>query len=210
MEVEDDALGSAFGLGGILAEMGVESSGLSGMLERGNASGKASRDLAAAIEADGKFMEDVSDEELPDENDEDRAARAREQAAIRAEEDRWARRAAAEMRGAPNMSAAERKKRREREENEKDVVRKIWPDFTQGTLLRMSEIFYETPADRASYATALLGNKRRMVERTIGREERELALRCMELTRQSPSLSRPDHQPSHTSSRTCPRSSTRT
>jgi len=175
MEVDDDALGSAFGLGGVLAEIGVESSALSAFLER--TEGRASRDLAAAIEveaeADDKFMDDVSEASLPDENDEDRQARIREQAAIKAEEDRWARRAAAEMAGTAGPSLAEKKKRRQREETEKDLLKKVWPDFQQGTLLRMSEIFYETPADRMNWANSLLKKKRRLLDRKFGQEEGE-------------------------------------
>jgi hypothetical protein len=174
MDDDNDALGSAFGLGGILAEIGVESGALSAFLER-TEGGAASRDLAAAIEKDSedKFMDDVSDASLPDETEEDREARAREQAAIKAEEDRWARRAAAEMAGVDGLSLAERKKRRQREETEKDLVKKVWPDFAQGTLLRMSEIFYETPADKINYTNTLLKKKRRLLDRSFGQEERE-------------------------------------
>lgn len=161
---EDDTLGSAFGLGSVLAEVGVDAASLNAFLER--TEGKASLDMEAAIEeANTKFMDDVSDDELPDETPEDRAARQREQAAIRANEERWARRAAAEMAGGEGSGEAKRRKRQaERAQKEKDVVANVWPEFKQGTILRMSEVFYESPAARMASAAALLKKKRRLLD----------------------------------------------
>lgn len=163
MDDNDDALGSAFGLGAVLAEVGVDSASLNAFLER--TEGAGARDMAAAVDTDeGKFMDDVSEASLPDESADDKAARIREQAAIKAEEERWARRAAAELAGtAAGPSAEAKKKRRQREEGEKDLIKRAWPDYAPGTMLKMSEIFYETPGDLLSLNATLLGKKRRLL-----------------------------------------------
>ncbi|BEJ18121.1 hypothetical protein CspHIS471_0703980 [Cutaneotrichosporon sp. HIS471] len=161
---EDDTLGSAFGLGSVLAEVGVDEAALNAFLER--TEGKSSRALEAAIqEGDEKYMDDVSDDELPAENDEDKEARAREQAAIKANEERWARRAAAELAPQKDKEKEKRRKRQaERAAAGKDVVGSVWPDFRQGTVLKMSEVFYETPAAREAVAAGLLKKKRRLLD----------------------------------------------
>ncbi|WOO83710.1 Putative transcription initiation factor TFIID subunit [Vanrija pseudolonga] len=171
MEVDDDVLGSAFGLGNVLAQVGVgvDSEALSAFLERAGerGGGSSSRELAAAIEQDDedKFMDDVSEASLPDENPEDEEARRREQAAIKAEEERWARRAAAEIAGLKNEGDAEReaRKKRQREERERNLVLSVWPDFKQGVPLKMSEVFYDTPAARSAFSAAALKKKRRLL-----------------------------------------------
>lgn len=174
---DDDVLGSAFGLGSVLAQVGVDSVSLSAFLER--TEGAASRDLAAAIEneQEDKFMDDVSEASLPDESSEDKEARIREQAAIKAEEERWARRAAAELAGTSTAgpSAEAKKKRRQRESTENDLIKRAWPDFQQGSVLKMSEIFYETPGDLISINTAVLSKKRRLLT-GLPHEECELLL----------------------------------
>lgn len=192
MSNEDDALGSAFGLGKVFADIGVEvdSNALSAFLEREE--GAASRDIAEVIQADDaddKFMDDVSEGSLEEERAEDREARRREQAAIKAEEARWARRAAAEMAGL-GPSLADRKKKREREEEgHKDILKKIWPDFSHGKLLKMSEIFYETPADRANYANNLVKRKRRIVDRSLPTEKSEHSIQTYSIVADMPSRS---------------------
>lgn len=171
MEVDDDVLGSAFGLGNVLAQVGVgvDSAALSAFLERSGegGGGSSSRELAAAIEEDDedKFMDDVSEASLPDENPEDKEARRREQAAIKAEEARWARRAAAEIAGLKNEGDIEReaRKKRQREERERNLVFSVWPDFKQGVPLKMSEVFYDTPAARSAFSAAALKKKRRLL-----------------------------------------------
>jgi transcription initiation factor TFIID subunit 1 len=175
---EDDTLGSAFGLGSVLAEVGVDEAALNAFLER--TEGKNSRALEAAIQqGDEKYMDDVSDGELPEENAEDRAARAREQAAIKANEERWARRAAAELAGTgPTEKEKRRRRQAERAAAEKDVVRTVWPEFRQGTVLKMSEVFYETPAARAEVVAGLMKKKRRLLD--------GLPRETCELTRVSP------------------------
>lgn len=157
---EDDTLGSAFGLGSVLAEVGVDAAALDAFLER--TEGKTSRDMEAAMEQ-AKFMDDVSDDDLPDESPEDKEAREREKDAIKANEERWARRAAAEMAG-ESGEARRRKRQAERAQKEKDVVANVWPEFKRGTVLKMTEIFYETPAAQMAAAAAQLKKKRRMIE----------------------------------------------
>lgn len=169
MDVDEDgndALGSAFGLGSILAEVGVDQNALNNFLER--TEGRQGRDMAAAIEEAGedKFMDDVSEGELPDENDEDRASRAREQAAIKSNQERWARRAAAEMNGDAAKERERRKRKQQRREEAKKgrIVESVWPDYKPGTLLKMTEVFYETPAARKSREQALVAKKRKLLQ----------------------------------------------
>lgn len=158
----DGDLGSAFGLGSVLAEAGVDQAALNAFLER--TEGRDSREMAAVAETagEGKFMDDVSEGSLPDENDEDRMSRAREQAAIKANEERWARRAAAELSG---EAATERKRKQRRREGAKKekVVETVWPDYAPGTVLKMTEVFYETPAARKSRDAALVAKKRKLL-----------------------------------------------
>lgn len=160
-----DALGGAFGLGSVLADVGVDQAALNAFLER--TEGRDSREMAAVIETEGqdKFMDDVSEGSLPDENDEDRVSRAREQAAIKANEERWARRAAAEMSGEANQERERRKRKQKRREEAKKekIVETVWPDYAPGTVLKMTEVFYETPAARKSRDAALVAKKRKLL-----------------------------------------------
>lgn len=181
-EGDDDVLGSAFGLGSVLADVGVDANALSAFLEK--TEGKRSRDIEQALEEEGQYMDDVSDDGLPEETEEDKQARRREQAAIKAEEERWARRAANDLKAMP--TDADKRRRQKREETEKDRVMTVWPDYKPGTMLKMSEVFYETPAAAQSRRAGILKKKRRLLEGPP-KEERELSLTRCQLTIQMPS-----------------------
>lgn len=101
-------------------------------------------------------MDDVSDTELPAETAEDQQARARE----RAEEARY-RRKAMEY----GKRLAEEGVKVKEKKDEGDEVKRVWPDFEKGKRLRMTEIFYETPATKQAYTVSLSRKKRRRVER---------------------------------------------
>lgn len=172
-EGDDDVLGSAFGLGSVLADVGVDANALSAFLEK--TEGKRSRDIEAALEEEGQYMDDVSDDGLPEETEEDKQARRREQAAIKAEEERWARRAANDLKAMP--TDADKRRRQKREETEKDRVMAVWPDYKPGTMLKMSEVFYDTPAASQSRRAGILKKKRRLLEGPP-KEECKLRRRC--------------------------------
>jgi hypothetical protein len=156
MDSDDDVIGSvgSLGLGRLLASEGVDPNALSTLLSR--TGGPSSQRFAAEVELNSdeeKYMDDVSDGELPAETEEDRISRAREQA----EEARF-RRKALEM-----MKAAVPAKVNTQAEEEK-VVKKVWPSFEKGKRIKMSQIFYETPADKREYQINLARKKRRKLE----------------------------------------------
>ncbi|KAK8865758.1 hypothetical protein IAR55_000905 [Kwoniella newhampshirensis] len=166
MSSEDDTLGSigAFGLHSILASTGVDPSSLSAIF--GEASATSSRHFAEveAEDDDGRYEDDLSDNDLlPAENAEDVAAREREQQARKREEERWIRKGMElAQAGGPTDNPKGKGKAVDKKEQGLRKVKKIWPDFEQGKILRMSQVFYETPADRK--ADESQRKKRRRVE----------------------------------------------
>lgn len=111
-------------------------------------------------EDDAKFEDDISDDELPEEGEEERRQREIDQEARKREQERWMRKGLEMMKKSMEQQQTKDKKGKQKaddgktqEERDLEEARKIWPDFDKGKRLRMSEIFYETPADvRASEA----------------------------------------------------------
>ncbi|WVQ97109.1 hypothetical protein IAU59_004219 [Kwoniella sp. CBS 9459] len=170
MASEDDTLGSigSLGLTSVLASAGVDLASLGSFL--GEASGTSSRQLAEveAEDNEDKYEDDISDDELPSESKEDAAARQREQEARRREEERWIRKGMemqADLAGKGKGKAKEKTMveamGKTKEQRELEEILKIWPGFEKGKRLRMSEVFYETPADRIAL-TAQSKKKRRL------------------------------------------------
>ena len=160
MEVEENDLGasSSFGLNRILASSGVDPAAFSNFLSKtgGSTSATAFADVDANSDED-RYEDDVSDAELPAENVEEIRARQREQASMRAEEERWYRRAMEMQR------VQGKKKVQEKVMNDIDMVKEVWPDFQKGRRLRMSEVFYETPKQRRGWEAGFARRKRRKV-----------------------------------------------
>ncbi|WRT63957.1 uncharacterized protein IL334_000884 [Kwoniella shivajii] len=168
MATEDEALGSvgSFGLSSVLASAGIDINSLGSFL--GEGSGTSSRQIAEieAEDNEDKYEDDISDDGLPAENDEDTEARKREQEARKREEERWIRKGmelameADKGKGKGKLMDGMGKSKKEKE---LDQLRTIWPGFEKGKRLRMSEIFYETPADRK--AILLQKRKKRRLEK---------------------------------------------
>ncbi|WWD18061.1 hypothetical protein CI109_102508 [Kwoniella shandongensis] len=170
MSSEDDTLGSigAFGLHSILASTGVDPSSLSAIF--GEASATSSKHFAEveAEDDDAKYEDDLSDEDhLPAEREEDMLAREREQEARKREEERWIRKGMELAQSQAGEGGKGKGKATIVDKKEEGLrkVKKIWPEFEHGKRLRMSEVFYQTPADKQ--AITLQKKKRRKVEGNI-------------------------------------------
>ncbi|WVR05721.1 hypothetical protein IAU60_002745 [Kwoniella sp. DSM 27419] len=172
MASEDETLGSigSLGLSSILASAGVDISSLGSFL--GEASGTSSKQLAEveAEDDEDKYEDDLSDGELPAESHEDAMARQREQELRRREEERWIRKGMEMQAGKGKGRMADgdgETGKKTKNEMELEKMLSIWPGFEKGKRLRMSEVFYETPADKVSLAAQR--KKKRRVEdgRTI-------------------------------------------
>lgn len=162
MDAEEDDLGSAdaLGLHRVLASAGIDTNAFSNFFSK--TGGKATTSFADvdADDNEDKFEDDVSDLGLPEESEEVKKAREEEKAA----EARWYRRALA-MQAEVGQGEEERKKRRkEKELNEVDELKRVWPGFEKGQRLSMVEVFYDTPMMRRDWAIALGKKKRRKLE----------------------------------------------
>lgn len=180
---EEDQLGSvtSLGLHRVLASAGVDPNSFASFFDKttsgsgvgaGPSSASASRHFGEieAEEDQEKYEDDISEDELPAESAEDARAREREQAVRKAEEDRWVRRAMEMQRAGPQTGVAlgddekrRRKKEKERRE-QRERVKSIWPEFRTGQRLRMTEVLYETPADKRAHEEVMARKKRRKVE----------------------------------------------
>jgi transcription initiation factor TFIID subunit 1 len=182
---EDDQLGSvtSLGLHRVLASAGVDPNSFASFFDKttsgsgdgaGPSSASASRHFGE-IEAEDdqeKYEDDISEDELPAESAEDARAREREQAVRKAEEDRWFRRAMEMQRAGPGLQSGVKigddEKRRRKKEKERQAqrerVKSIWPEFRTGQRLRMTEVLYETPADKRAHEEVMARKKRRKVE----------------------------------------------
>ena len=155
MDINGDDLGesSSFGLNRVLASSGIDPASFSSFYSKtGGISSSAFPDVDANSDSD-KYEDDVSDVELPEEAQ----ARDKERAAIKADEERWYRKAM-EM-----QKVGESKRVQEKVVNEMDRVKEVWPDFEKGRRLRMTEIFYETPKQRRGWETGFNRRKRQKV-----------------------------------------------
>jgi len=157
----------ALGFNKILQDVGIDlnTSGLSSVFGgNAEAGGSGSRSAFASIDnnIDDDKYEDVSDSELP----EDEEAQKIRDKRIR-DEERWYRKAMAMQAKAESGDAVARRKRKaeKREETAIDMVGRIWPDWDKGKRLRMSEVFYQTPAMTKMFEAELRRRKRAERER---------------------------------------------
>jgi hypothetical protein len=172
MDSDDEEVGSvsALGLGNILASAGIDVSG-EGFSSLFNKTGGSSKQQLLDIgsgDEDG-YEDDLDLDETPEEQEANRRAKEREEAVRQAEEDKWVRRAMADQasqgqgrKAGPGVREKDEKQRK-KERDEKRAM-EIWPEFRQGTTLKMSEIWYETPAARVARQVALERKKKRKLE----------------------------------------------
>jgi hypothetical protein len=146
MDADEDDLGasSSFGLNRVLASSGIDPAAFSNFFSKSGRSSSAFADVDANSDED-RYEDDISDAESPIENVEDVRAREREQAAAKAEEERWYRRAMEMQRDIGKAKV------QEKVTGEMDRVREVWPEFEIGRRLRMTEVFYETPKQRRGW-----------------------------------------------------------
>ncbi|RXK42077.1 transcription initiation factor TFIID subunit 1 [Tremella mesenterica] len=165
MDIDDNDLGnvSSLGLGRILAESGVDPASLDSFFGRSAATAQIAQ-VEAESDDDAKYMDDVSDSELPEENDEEKQRRQQQQVDNKAAEDRYMKKAL-EMQRQMLESGVKVKKEKE-QVDESTKVKQIWPEFEPGKPLKMSEIFYETPSATRAYEANLSRKKRRRMEDT--------------------------------------------
>ncbi|WVN85623.1 uncharacterized protein L203_100772 [Cryptococcus depauperatus CBS 7841] len=168
MASENDTLSSigSLGLSRILASAGIDPSSLSSFLGE---TGTSSKELAEVEleEDDGKFEDDISDNELPEEAKEDRYQQEWNREVRRREEERWMKKGLELMRKSFEQEKDSKGKRKAEDgktqaEKELDAVLNIWPDFAPGKRLKMCEIIYETPADVKAFE---LERKRRRLSK---------------------------------------------
>lgn len=164
METDNDILSSvsSLGLGRLLASVGVDSNSVSNFLDR-DGDGSTSKRIADDDlgSDDGKYMDDVSDSELPAETEAEQRAREKE----KMEEARYLRKAIESGKRIAAEGARVKQKEKEKEKRtETDEVKDVWPDFEKGKRLRMTEVFYETPEMRKGYEVDLSKKKRRKVD----------------------------------------------
>lgn len=170
----DETLSSlgSLGLGRILASAGIDPSSIGSFL--GDA-GQSSKELTQVEldEDDAKFEDDISDDELPEEGEEERRQREIDQEARKREQERWMRKGLEMMKKSMEQQQTKDKKGKQKaddgktqEERHLEEARKIWPDFDKGKRLRMSEIFYETPADVRAFEAKRKKRKTEMVKET--------------------------------------------
>ncbi|WWC86076.1 uncharacterized protein L201_000947 [Kwoniella dendrophila CBS 6074] len=156
MAFEDEAADSmaSFGLSGVLASAGIDLASLGSFL--GEGSGSSSKQIAEIEAGDNdedKYEDDISVDELPGEDLEQRKKAEEDR---KREEERWIRKGM-ELANNLSLSTSDKGKGKaidgipsgkSKKELELDEVMKIWPNFEKGKRLRMSEIFYQTPQDR--------------------------------------------------------------
>ncbi|KAK4687485.1 hypothetical protein P7C73_g2628, partial [Tremellales sp. Uapishka_1] len=172
-DLEDESEFGALGLQSILAQAGIDSNAVSSFLDK---EGHSSRELREIdVEAPEKYEDDVSEGELPEEDAADVRARQIEDAKRKKEEERYIRIAYEQHRKENSaVTMAERARRKkDMEGSEMDQVKRIWPEFAKGERLRMSEVFYETPAQKKGYEMGLVRKKRRKLNQ---REEHQIQL----------------------------------
>lgn len=173
MASEDETLSSlgSLGLSRILASAGIDPSSIGSFL--GDA-GQSSKELTQVEldEDDAKFEDDISDDELPEEGEEERRQREIDREARKREQERWMRKGLEMMKKSMEQQQTKEKKGKKaddgktQEERDLEEARKIWPDFDKGKRLRMSEIFYETPADVRALEAKRKKRKTEMVKET--------------------------------------------
>jgi hypothetical protein len=165
MSDRDDADLEFTGLSGldrVLASVGVDASAFSDFYSKTSGGNSKSSGILATVDVDSgdddKYEDDISDHELQPESAADVAARKKSEA----DAERMIRRGLALQKEIQqNRGTVTVKKNKEQEE--KETVRRTWPEFKQGDRLRMSEVFYETPAERREYEARLARVKRRKV-----------------------------------------------
>ena len=166
---DDEDIGGvdALGFNKILQDVGIDlnTSGLSSVFgSNAEAGGSGSRSAFASLDnnADDDKYEDISDSELPEDSD---AQQVREKRLK--DEERWYRKAMAMQAKAESGDAVARRKRKaaKRGETAIDTVGRIWPEWEKGKRLRMSEVFYQTPATTKALEAELRRRKRGERER---------------------------------------------
>ena len=148
----------ALGLGKILADSGVDPAAFNNLYSKtGGTSSNAYAGIDDGSDDDAKYMDDDVDDALPEDADAARVRQERE-----AEEERWYQRAVEMQRKAEgkNAVAARKRKAAKREESALEVVKRIWPEWEKGKRLKMSQVFYETPAQLRAAEVALQKAKR--------------------------------------------------
>ncbi|OWZ55034.1 transcription initiation factor TFIID subunit 1 [Cryptococcus neoformans c45] len=174
MASEDETLSSlgSLGLGRILVSAGIDPSSIGSFL---GDSGQSSKELTQVEldEDDAKFEDDISDDELPEEGEEERRQREIDQEARKREQERWMKKGLEMMKKSMEQQQFKNKKGKQKaddgksqEERDLEEARKIWPDFDKGKRLRMSEIFYETPADVKAFKAKRKKRRTEMVKET--------------------------------------------
>ncbi|KAL7423762.1 hypothetical protein Q5752_001346 [Cryptotrichosporon argae] len=194
--MEDVDFGSSFGLGGVLASIGLDAGTVASFVgAEGGASSRQFAEVEAGAGAEA-YEDDVSDSELPAETAEDaeeRARRQRREDKAKRDEERMVRRAMAMQ---PLAKRGKGIKKVEEELSVRDKVLRVWPELQPGKPLRMSEVFYETPLERETHAKELASRKRRKVEHreyAIHLGPRPLHTDPSALALTSPDLQLPDH-----------------
>jgi transcription initiation factor TFIID subunit 1 len=156
---DDEDIGGAASLGinKILLDSGVDPESFSSLFSKtgGGRSSKAFAEVEAEDD-DAKFMDDVSDSEMPADTEEEmRAKAARER-----DEARWYNRAMQMQREAEVKVKEQKRKDKEKILDVMEEVKVLWPDFAPGKRLKMSEVFYDSPAFRRALNGALGKRKR--------------------------------------------------
>ena len=166
MNAEDDDIGnvSSFGLGRILAQSGIDTSSLGNLLGGASGSNSAYAELDASDDENAKYMDDELDTDLPGEGEGEVERRKQQEAHNRAMEERYVRKAMEMQRELAAKGKAPSKTREEQTAEELGKAKRIWPDFSQGMILKMSEVFFETPAMTKAHQAELARNKRRRIE----------------------------------------------
>ena len=160
METEEDDFGavSSLGLNRILADSGIDPAAFSSFFSKTGGGQSSSAFAQVEVEDDPeKYEDDVSDSELPAESAEEAQLRRKRAA----EEDRWYRRARDMQRRAEGGAEKRKRKQAQMAVGLEEQVKRIWPEFEMGKRLKMSEVFYETPAQVKNLEVVLGKNKKR-------------------------------------------------
>lgn len=146
---------SSLGLHRILQQAGVDVSTLNSVYDtsdgrNGDSATRALAELDASDDDDAKFMDDVSVSENEEEVQERQVRQAKEEQ----ERQRYIRRAL-------QMQKEVRAKPLNAKEIAAEKVKKVWSDWERGQRLRMTEVFYDTPAMQKERERELVQAKRR-------------------------------------------------
>jgi len=157
---EDLGLSGLSGLDRVLASVGVDVSAFSSFYSKTSGGNSKASGILADVDVDSgdddKYEDDISDKELQPESAEDIAARKKSEA----DAERMIRRGL-QLQREIQQKGEDVSVKKDKEEEAREAVKKNWPDFAKGRRLRMSEVFYETPAQKRGYELAFTKAKRR-------------------------------------------------